>query len=190
MAETVWNINLIIEDGRGLTDANSYVSAEYADTYAKNRNYDTWLTQTEYVKKAAIIKAMDYVDNLFNWKGTAKYRNQALNFPRVGIIDGNGFDRSGEIPEKLKKAVCEAAFYVINSYTLYSKQDIDGPVKVRKERKKADVAEIETEIERKFFTTNDLPIDWTSTFQSLDTLLKGLYWKKGESSVNCRARWD
>ena len=112
MAETVkWNVNLVIEDGRGLSDANSYVSAEYADSYAKNRNYDKWMSQSEYVKKAAIVKAMDYVDNLFDWKGTAKFRNQSLSFPRVNIIDNNGFDRSGEIPEKLKKAVCEAAFY-------------------------------------------------------------------------------
>lgn len=192
MAETTtWNITLNVEDGRGFPEANSYVSAVYADTYAKNRNYDTWLSQTEYVKKASIIKAMDYVDNLFDWKGRRKYRNQALSFPRIDIIDGDGFDRSGEIPENLKKAVCEAAFYVVDQYTLFGKQDPNGPVKVNKERKKADVAEIETEVERKFFTKNEVQLDWTSAFQSLDILLRGLFRSKGDAgTVNCRVRWD
>lgn len=186
MAETTWNISLVVEDGRGLPDANSYVSSEYADSYAKNRNYDTWLSQTEYVKKAAVIKAMDYVDNLFDWKGRKKFRDQALSFPRIDIVDGDGFDRSGEIPEKLKRAVCEAAFYVVDQYTLYGKQDVDGPLK--SERKKADVAEIE--IERKFFTKDEVQVDWTSAFQSLDTLLRGLFRAKGSGGVNIRVRWD
>lgn len=192
MAETTtYNIELIVEEGGGLADANSYVSATYADTYAKNRNYDTWLSQSEYVKKASIIKAMDYVDNLFNWKGKKKFRNQALSFPRIGIIDNDDFDRSGEIPENLKKAICEAAFYVVNQYTLFGKTDPDGPVKVNKERKKADVAEIETEVERKFFSKNEVTIDWTSAFQSLDTLLKGLFNDKSSlGTVNTRVRWD
>ena len=192
MAETTtYNIELVVEEGKGSIDSNSYVSAAYADTYAKNRNYDTWLSQTDYVKKASIIKAMDYVDNLFNWKGTRKFKNQALSFPRVNIIDNDGFDRSGEIPENLKKAVCEAAFYVVDQYTLFGKTDPDGPIKINKERKKADVAEIETEVERKFFTKDEVRIDWNSAFQSLDTLLKGLFNDKNAAgSVNVRVRWD
>ena len=95
MADTEWSINLIVEDGRGIPAANSYVSSEYADAYAKNRNYDTWLSQTDYVKKAAVIKAMDYVDNLFDWKGRKMYRDQPLSFPRVNITDRDGFDREG-----------------------------------------------------------------------------------------------
>lgn len=187
MADTEWSINLIVEDGRGIPAANSYVSSEYADAYAKNRNYDTWLSQTDYVKKAAVIKAMDYVDNLFDWKGRKMYRDQPLSFPRVNITDRDGFDRSGEIPEALKRAVCEAAFYVVDQYTLYGKQDKDGPLK--KERKKADVAEIE--IERKFFTKNEVQVDWTSAFQALDMILRGLFHVKGGSGgVNVRVRWD
>ena len=72
---STFNIDLIVEDGRGVSNANSYVSTEYADAFAKNRNYDTWLTQSNYVKRAAVIKAMDYVDNIFNWKGRRKYRD-------------------------------------------------------------------------------------------------------------------
>lgn len=184
---STFNIDLIVEDGRGVPNANSYVSTEYADAFAKNRNYDTWLTQSNYVKRAAVIKAMDYVDNIFNWKGRKKYRDQPLCFPRVDIIDGDGFDRSGEIPEGLKKAVCEAAFYVVDQYTLFGKQDPNGPL--AKERKKADVAEIE--IERKFFTKDEVQLDYTSAFQALDRFLKGLYWDANDKAVvNHRAVWS
>lgn len=190
MAETTtYNIQLVVEEGKGSSESNTYVSAAYADTYAKNRNYDTWLSQSDYVKKASIIKAMDYIDNLFEWKGTKKFKNQALSFPRVNIIDTDGFDRSGEIPENLKKAVCEAAFYVVDQYSLFGKVDPDGPVKVNKERKKADVAEIETEIE--FFNPKEVQIDWTSAYQSLDKMLRGLFKDKSMTgSVNVRVRWD
>ena len=190
MAETTtYNIQLVVEEGKGSSESNTYVSAAYADTYAKNRNYDTWRSQSDYVKKASIIKAMDYIDNLFDWKGTRKFKNQALSFPRVNIVDNDGFDRSGEIPENLKKAVCEAAFYVVDQYSLFGKVDPDGPVKVNKERKKADVAEIETEVE--FFNPKEVQIDWTSAYQSLDTILRGLFKDKSMTgSVNVRVRWD
>lgn len=183
--ETTYNVNLIVEDGSGKQSANSYVSLEYADAYAVNRNYKTWVTQSEYVKKSAIIKAMDYVDNLFNWKGRRAYEEQALSFPRVNIIDDDGFDVSGKIPERLKKAVCEAAFYVYKQYSLYSSQDVQGVIK--KDRKKADVVETEKE----YFSSEEVKIDYTSAYQSLDTLLRGLFYQKGTSaSVNVRAIWE
>lgn len=182
---TEYSIELIVEDGRGLPDANSYVSVSYADSYSKNRNYDAWLSQSEYVRKAAVIKGMDYVDSLFRWKGTRKYRNQSLCFPRIDIVDDDGFNRSGEIPENLKKAVCEAAFLVVDQYTLFASQDPLGPVK--KDRKKADVAEIEKE----YFSSSEVKVDYTSAYQALDALLRGLFWQRGQGeTVNQRVRWS
>lgn len=175
-SKTTYVIDLIVESGAAIPFANSYVSMEYADTYCKDRNYTTWLTQSEYVRKAAIIKAMDYVDNLFPWKGRKMYKHQTLSFPRVDIIDGDGFDRTGEIPEQLKKAVCEAAFYAYKQFSLFSKKDPNGAVK--KDRKKADV----TEIEKEYFSSSEFTIDWTSAYQSLDSLLDGLFIKKGDVS--------
>lgn len=181
---TEFNINLVIEDGTGLTTSNSYVSLSYADQYAINRNYSGWVTQSDYVKSAAIIKAMDYVDNIFNWKGTRLYKNQSLNFPRKNIVDDDGFDYSGEIPERLKKAVCEAAFLVYSQYTLYASKDPNGAIK--KDRKKADVVETEKE----YFSSDEVEIDYTSAYEALDTLLKGLFHQKGDVCINKRVKWE
>lgn len=185
MTETTeYETRIVVEDGRGLENANSYVSVSYADLYARDRNWDSWLSQSEYVRSAALIKAMDYVDTLFQWKGTRKYRNQSLAFPRVNIIDSDGFSLDGEIPERLKKAVCEAAFHAADQYTLFLERDADGPLK--KSRKKADVAEIEKE----YFSNKDFKIDYTSAYQSLDSMLRGLYWRDGErNGVNRLVRW-
>lgn len=184
MTESTYEINLIIEDGNCKIDANSYVSLAYADTYAVNRNYSTWLNQSDYVRKAAIIKAMDYVDNLFDWKGIKMNPDQALSFPRLNIIDGNGYNRTGCIPEQLKKAVCEAAFYVQKQYSLFASNDTAGAVK--KTKKKADVVDVEKE----YFSSKETKIDYTSAYQSLDNLLKGLYKKKGDVSIIRNVHWN
>ncbi len=186
MAEksTVFNITLEVEDGTGKENANSYISLAYADSYAVNRNYSDWISQSDYVKKSAIIKAMDYVDNIFNWRGRKMTKQQSLNFPRVDIIDDDGFNLSGDIPEKLKKAICEAAFYVYKQYSLFAKKDANGAVK--KDRKKADVAEIEKE----YFSNSEVKIDYTSTYESLDNLLSGLFIQKGTGSIVRRVIWE
>jgi hypothetical protein len=182
--ETTYSIELIIEDGTAIPSANSYVSMEYADTYCKNRGYTDWLALDEYTRKSAILKAMDYIDNLFPWKGRKIYKVQSLSFPRRDIVDLDGFDRTGEIPEQLKKAVCEAAFYAYNQTTLYEKSNTSiGAVKVDKSRKKADVVEIETEKQYQF--PENFKIDWTSAYQSLDKLLKGLYEDKTATNHVC-----
>ena len=180
---TTYNVNLVIEDGAGTADANSYISLAYADNYAVNRNYSDWLSLNEYAKKTAIIKAMDYVDNIFTWRGRKMSKNQALNFPRLDIVDDDGFDWSGEIPEALKKAICEAAFTVRKQVSLYVTKDING--KLKKDRKKADVAEIEKE----YF--DNVKIDYTTAYEELDTLLSGLIIQKGSSSdIVRRVIWE
>ena len=193
MAETTtYTIELIVEDGTAVPSANTYVSMEYADSYCKNRGYSEWLEQDEYTRKSAIMKAMDYVDNLFPWKGHRIYKYQCLSFPRKDIADIDGFDRTGEIPEQLKKAVCEAAYYAYNQASLYGKIDPTGPYKVtgdvEKTHKKADVVEIDTttETKREMLTAAEFTkVDWTSAYQSLDKMLKGLYTDKLSSNHVC-----
>ena len=185
MAETTtYSIDIKVEDGSSVPSANSYVSMEYADTYCMNRGYSDWLTQDEYTRKSAILKAMDYIDNLFTWKGRKMYKDQSLSFPRVDIVDNDGFDRSGEIPEQLKRAVCEAAFYAYSQTSLYGKVETSaGTLKV--DRKKADVVEIE----KQYYSPAEYEIDWTSAYQSLDSILKGLYVPKGTAHVCIPAVW-
>jgi hypothetical protein len=93
---------LIVEDGTGLSDANSYVSVAYADAYFLARNVTAWASLTN--KEALLIQATDYMEAVYSesWKGTVLLDTQALSFPRI-------IDDATVYPDRLLKAVCELA---------------------------------------------------------------------------------
>ena len=91
---------LIIEDGTGLSNSESYVDVAYADAYFLKRGITQWATLTN--KESLIIRSMDYIENNYSYKGTKLVSTQALQFPRV--IDGETV-----YPIALKNAVCELA---------------------------------------------------------------------------------
>ena len=93
---------LIVEDGTGLSDANSYVSVAYADAYFLARNVTSWASLSN--KEALLIKATDYIEAVYSeaWKGTTLLDTQSLSFPRI-------IDDATVYPDRLLKAVCELA---------------------------------------------------------------------------------
>ena len=93
---------LIVEDGTGLSDANSYVSVAYADAYFLARNVTAWASLT--IKEALLIQATDYMEAVYSesWKGTVLLDTQSLSFPRI-------IDYDTVYPDRLLKAVCELA---------------------------------------------------------------------------------
>ena len=175
MSDTVENkITLIIEDGTCITDANSYVSLEYADTYMLNTGKTDWVDKTDEEKKAYLINATTYIDRIYGklgWKGRRKYREQSLCFPRVELYDNDGFEVKG-IPTVLKKAVCEASFIGMTS-SLFATNDTTGAVK----RQKVDVLEVE------YFDETETEISFVSQYDILDSLLAGLYKTKNSRSM-------
>ncbi|MCD8213264.1 MAG: hypothetical protein LUC34_04330 [Campylobacter sp.] len=90
---------MIVEDGTGLANADSYIGIDYADDYFSTRNVAEWANLPN--KEALLIKATDFIEVAYfsKWRGERLTLNQALAFPRD----------SGGVPEKLKKAVCELA---------------------------------------------------------------------------------
>ncbi len=86
---------LIVETGEGLSTSESYIDLAYLSTYATKRGLD--ITGTT---EANIIKAMDYFESSYQFKGTKLVETQALAFPR--LIDG-----VVEYPVRIKNAVCE-----------------------------------------------------------------------------------
>ena len=90
-------MSLIIEDGSGLTNAESYIDLAYLTDYANKRNIDiTGITE------ANIIKAMDYFESAYQFKGTKLKETQALTFPRY-------INNEVVYPVRIKNAVCELA---------------------------------------------------------------------------------
>lgn len=101
----------IVEDGTGLTNANSYSDVAFADAYFLDRGVTDW-SGTDSEKQIFLISATDYIE--LRWgrklKGSIEFPEnpQALSFPRINIKDRNGLIISG-IDDKLKKATCEYA---------------------------------------------------------------------------------
>ena len=92
---------IVVEDGTGKTDSNSYISEAELTTYATDRGIT--LSGTAAV---LIIQAMDYIEAQ-NYKGYKLTDEQALQWPRGNVfIDGYAVD-TDEIPVLLKDAQAE-----------------------------------------------------------------------------------
>lgn len=95
----------VVEDGTGVSDANSYTDVAFADEYFNDRGIAEWDGSNE-EKQAALILATDYVELRFGrrWIGEMANPLQGLSWPRVA--EGIPED---EVPVKLQRAVCEYA---------------------------------------------------------------------------------
>lgn len=105
---------MIVEDGTGKSDANSFASVSFADAYFAARGGAAWALLATGVKEANLIKATDYVEATYsqNWKGSKGSAEQALSWPRRYVVI-DGFDvASNHIPPVLMNAVCELALKV------------------------------------------------------------------------------
>ncbi|SRR6266700_2349640 len=128
-------MGIVVEDGTGLPNANSYVSEATLETYCADRA----ITIPDGDADAALIRATQYIEGNYRgrWPGRpAKYRGlQSLSWPRYGayIADGSRIEDyrtrvqltgayadvgyappfyyilPTEIPIELVQATCEAA---------------------------------------------------------------------------------
>lgn len=164
---------MIVEDGTGLENANSYVSVEFADDYFSARGVSEWTDLETEVKEQSLIKATDYIDSIFQWYGKKEFENQALRFPRVNIRDYEGAEIKG-IPLCLKQAVCEAAMIVSNGTELFQTKDENGDV----------VSETITTLSFTY-AKNDSSEKTSSTtlYDSINTKLRGLFRESSSRGV-------
>ena len=106
-------MTLIIEDGNGLTNSEAYISRTNADTYFKDRgNPSSWVTLSGIDKDVALRIGAEYLDLTYSqrWKGRRVAEDQALDWPRFGVIDRDGFAIDSDIvPVAVERANAEAA---------------------------------------------------------------------------------
>ena len=104
---------LVVEDGSGLTNANSYASLAYADSYHEyHRNPATWSEADDGAKEQALRMATWWLDQTYGdrWIGLKATQEQALDWPRGLAYDRNGYQvPDDEVPNRLKDATCEMA---------------------------------------------------------------------------------
>ena len=104
---------LIVEDGTGRADAESYCSvAEAAAYFTKRGRADDWDGVLD--KEAALRSATDYLEQVYRgrWLGVRTTTAQALDWPRSGVpwLDSPlGSRPDDEVPRELKNACAELA---------------------------------------------------------------------------------
>lgn len=102
---------IIVEDGTGLANANSFISVAGADAYwAEVTTPALWNAANTAAKEAALVQATRYMEKRFatRYKGTRASSAQALAFPRTGLYDETGKALTG-LPVSIARACAEYA---------------------------------------------------------------------------------
>lgn len=105
-------MTLIVEDGTGLANAESYASVTDANTRLGNLGYTNWTTLTTTEREQALRRATEYMEQAYRgrWKGTKLLRAQALSWPRYGA-EADGWDiNSTTVPADVVNACIDLAF--------------------------------------------------------------------------------
>jgi hypothetical protein len=102
---------VIVEDGTGKADANSYASEAEADAYIAARGDPAWGALQASEKSAALIRATDYMRGYMHiWKGVRAVSTQALDWPRRYVYDFDGtLLAENVLPLPVKTACIELA---------------------------------------------------------------------------------
>lgn len=131
---------LIVEDGTGLSTAESYISVADADTYiaAYRGANTTWDAATDTAKEVAARQATKYLDGTSSWKGMKEFSTQALAWPRIYAYDETGIAYDG-IPVALEQATAEVMFLIVTGETITETVTRGGQTV----REKVDVIEVE-----------------------------------------------
>lgn len=99
---------LIIEDGTGVANANSYVSLVDARAWAALRGVS--LPAVDADAEVALMKAMDFIEALrLRFSGSKTLSTQSLQWPRTGAtLDGVALDDDA-MPSELRSAQVQLA---------------------------------------------------------------------------------
>lgn len=104
-------MTIIVEDGAGLANSESYASVSFADAYFASRANDVWDALDTPAKEAALISATDFIEATYSqsWRGSKATATQALSWPRLDVyLDGFALPAEA-IPYRLIQATAELA---------------------------------------------------------------------------------
>lgn len=153
---------LIVEDGTGVADANSYISLADARSFAETRSLELPADDNEAI--LALIQGFDYVESFRSLYGGVKAMcPQGTQFPRVGLkIDGCPVPET-QIPYEVRQAQVIAASVHSSGVDLVA--DADGK-EVASER-------VEGAVQVSYFQTGNVTAQ--PYFRSIQRLLEPLF---------------
>jgi hypothetical protein len=110
-------MTIIVEDGTGVANANSYASVAEAEAYFNLKG------RTVAVTEEALINATQFLDLSYGeqYLGYKKDKNQELDWPRTAFYNHDRFlVTTGTMPKELKIALYETASLAIAGTDLFS----------------------------------------------------------------------
>ena len=118
-------MSLIVEDGTGLPNSESYISASSADDYHTKRGNAAWAALDAAAKEAFLRRGTEYIDAVYTFKGHRLTDAQALAWPRD--VEG--------VPLAVQRATAELALRAINGDLMPDagpqvKSETVGPISV------------------------------------------------------------
>jgi hypothetical protein len=123
-------LTLILEDGTGKPDANSYAAVADGDAYHDGHLYAAeWTAANSTTKAAALVMATRLIDVLFRFRGFRAHATQALQWPRelardddalrsvtlVALAPRDEYFASDAVPKVLRDATIETARELIKA---------------------------------------------------------------------------
>lgn len=164
---------MIVEDGTSKVNADSYVTVEFADNYFSARGVSSWVALTVTQKEQFLIRATDFIDNIYQWYGKKATSEQSLRFPRINLVDYEGNVIEG-IPTCLKQAVCDAAQLVSGGTELFQTKNENGDV----------VSETITTLSFTYaHNEQSSKTTQTTLYDSINTKLRGLFREPNTNKV-------
>lgn len=123
-------ITLVVEDGTGLANANTYISLADANTYFTNQGTQgaAWAAPDE-LKNEYLVNATTALDAVFGRDYISYLRAsdttvQSLLWPRENVWDRhNRRIPAGGIPQEVKDAQCEMALLLQSGVDLFPEGD-------------------------------------------------------------------
>jgi hypothetical protein len=104
-------VALVVEDGTGLANAESYISVADASSRLANRGMTNWATLTNTEMEQALRRATDYIEQALRerWIGIRLHNHQALSWPRWNaLVDGYPIDPNS-VPADIANACADLA---------------------------------------------------------------------------------
>lgn len=124
---------LIVEDGTGIANAESYLPVADIETYAVARGLVFSATASVPLAEAAARRAATWLDAAYRDRlpgSRVKGRAQGLEWPRKDALDGYGEALpDDEIPREWLAAFCEAAVRELSKPGVLSPDVVKGRIK-------------------------------------------------------------
>lgn len=162
-------MTFVLEDGTGLADANSYGSFAGYVAYWADRGVT--VTELQAVVEPALVRATDYLDQRYPWKGSRLTSEQALQWPRACAYGEPTFEAPcgvtlDGVPAQVVRACYELASRAISA-DLAPDPTVDASGQtVVSSRKKVGPIEVETA----FNGGGSSP--WVKSYPEVDAILR------------------